>query len=84
MSLVEGMTLPRARCFNEADPTDEVDGVFTYFPPEGTPMSVGTGQTVAVLFMPTNRAYDPAELTLTIDICPVRGKSFCAFITFHH
>jgi hypothetical protein len=60
-----------ARCFNEENPTEEVEGIFEYSPPEGTRMVAGNAQSVSVKFTPTNKAYDVAELTMTVDVVPV-------------
>lgn len=49
--------------------TANVPGTFAYTPPLGTLLAVGAGQTLSVIFMPTDSAhYTTAQMQVTIDV----------------
>jgi sugar lactone lactonase YvrE len=51
--------------------SDSLAGTYIYTPPAGTLLNAGAGQTLSVLFTPTDLVhYSTATLTVTIDVSP--------------
>ena len=59
----------------QLDATAWVPGSFTYAPPAGTILSAGQGQSLSVLFTPTDLAnYTTASAAVTIDVAPMPSQ----------
>ena len=50
-----------------------VAGTFTYTPPAGTLLNAGQGQTLSVVFTPSNPGFASATATATINVIPTPG-----------
>ena len=65
------ITYGTALSATQLDATASVPGTFTYTPAPGTVLPAGTGQTLSVVFVPTDSAdYTTASATVTMTVLP--------------